>query len=212
MHLENLIQFLFFIAITICVLFGCGGIDSEPTEPTEEPTEVDITQEDLLGIWDIRSINGIPAEAFLESPEGEDLQEQEVQIEQFTIIFAENDSWIINLQFGTIFRFPQVPEDPGFFQPDGSIIIDGTWSGIYSVEDSTLTFTADEADVQVESDPEDFMFQVFEVDSQEQAQRQYIEDFDTFILTPFKESTGSLRGNELILIAPLSKKMVLEKR
>ena len=197
-------------------IFGCGS-DDEKTDNDKSSEEKPVSQpillkEDLLGTWEVVSINGLTSEAFLESPEGEDLEGQKVEVKQFHFVFLADDSWTINLEFEAISDFPDNPPDPGLVLPDGKLDITGVWSGTYNI-DTVLTFLTQKVDVNLTSDPEDFIEKVTEGHiTKEEAEQDYIRQFRDIILTPFKQSTGALKGNTLTLITSAAKKMVLEKQ
>ncbi len=212
---KNSVILFLFVGAVFLVIFGCGS-DEEETDVDKSSEEKPVSQpillkEDLLGTWKVVSINGLTSEAFLESPEGEDFEDVEVEVKQFHFVFSADDSWIINLEFESISNFPDNPPDPGLVLPDGKLDITGVWSGTYNI-DTVLTFLTQKADVKMKSDPEDFIEKVTNGLTEEEAEVDFVQLFKDNILIPFKVSTGALKGNTLTLITSAGKKMVLEKQ
>ncbi len=205
------------IGMVLLVIIGCGS-DEEKPDADEAKEEKPILQpvlpkEDLLGTWQVVSINGLTPGAFFESPVGEDLEEQAVEVKQFHFVFSADDSWTINLELEAIMAFPEILPGPEVVLHEGKMEIKGVWSGAYRVQDSMLFLTTEDADVKMTSDPEGFIEKVTEGNiTAEVAEQQYIEQFRDIILTPFKQSTGTLKGNTFTLITSAAKKMVLEKQ
>ena len=205
------------ISIVFLGIIGCGSDEVKPDvdESSEEkPISQPVWQkEDLLGTWQVVSINGLTPGAFFESPVGEDLEKQGVEVKQFRFVLSADDSWIINLELEAIMAFPEILPGPEVVLRDGKMKIKGIWSGAYKVEDSTIFFTTEKADVKITSDPEDFIEKVIGDNiTKEESEQQYIEEFRDIILTPFKRSTGTLKGNTLTLITTAAKKMVLARQ
>ena len=201
------------IGIVFSGIIGCGSDEEKPDELSEEKSasQPTLLKEDLLGTWEVVSINGLTSEAFLKSPEGEDVKEVVIKITQFHFVFLADDSWTINLEFESISNFPDNPPDPGVVLPDGKLDITGVWSGTYNI-DTALTFLTQKADVNLTSDPQDFIEKVTGGLTEEEAEVDFAQQFIDNLLIPFKVSTGALRGNELTLITSAAKKMVLEKQ
>ncbi len=215
MTLKKFMISILLIGIVFLGIIGCGS-DEEETDADKADEEKPVSQptllkEDLLGTWEVVSINGLTSEAFLESPEGEDVEEVVIKITQFHFVFSTDDSWIINLEFESISNFPDNPPDPGVVLPDGKLDITGVWSGTYNI-DTALTFLTQKADVNLTSDPKDFIEKVTGGLTEEEAEVDFAQQFNDNLLIHFKVSTGALRGNELTLITSAAKKMVLEKQ
>ena len=209
-----LIPFLL-VGIMFLGIIGCGT-DEEETDADKVDEEKPVSQpallkEDLLGTWEVVSINGLTSEEFLESPEGEDFEDVIIKVKQFHFVFSADDSWTINLELESISNFPDDPPDPGLVLPDGKLDITGVWSGTYNI-DTVLTFLTQKADVNLTSVPKDFIEKVTDGLTEEEAEADFVQQFNDNILTPFKVSTGALKGNELILITSAAKKMVLERQ
>ena len=198
-------------------IFGCGS-DEEETDVDKSSEEKPVSQpillkEDLLGTWEVVSINGLTPGAFFESPVGEDLEGQKVEAKQFHFVLSADDSWIINLELEAIMAFPEILPGPEVVLLDGKLEIKGVWSGAYRVEDPMLFFITAEADVKIMSDPQDFIEKVTEGNiTKEEAEQDFIEEFSDVFLTPFKRTIGALKGDKLTLITSAAKKMVLEKQ
>ena len=200
----------------VLVIHGCGS-DEEKTDidksseekPVSEPV---LLKEDLLGTWEVVSINGLTSEAFFESPVGEDLEGQKVEVQQFHFVLSADDSWIINLELEVIMAFPEILPGPEVVLHDGKTKIKGVWSGAYRVEDSILIFITEDADVKMKSDPEDFIAKVTGGLTEEEAEQDYIQEFRNIFLTPFKQSTVALKEDTLTLITSAAKKLVLKKQ
>ena len=101
------------IGVVLLGIVGCGNDDEKLVKPTVEPAAPKLTKEDVLGSWEVVSINGISSEAFLESPEGEDLEEISIKLNTFHFVITDDDSWKINLDFESILDFPDNPPGSG---------------------------------------------------------------------------------------------------
>lgn len=215
MTLKNFMISTLLIGMVFLGIIGCGSDEVKPDvdKSSEEKlvSQPDLQKEDLLGTWKVVSINGLTSEAFLESPEGEDFEDVVIKIKQFHFVFSADDSWISNLEFESISNFPDNPPDPGVVLPDGKLDIIGVWSGTYNI-DTVLTFLTQKADVNLTSDPQDFIEKVTGGLTEEEAEADFVKQFKDNILTPFKQSTAALKGDTLTLITSAAKKMVLEKQ
>lgn len=217
MTLKNFMISILLIGIVFLGIIGCGS-DEEETDADKADEEKPVSQpallkEDLLGTWEVVSINGLTPGAFFESPVGEDLEGQAVEVKQFRFVLSADDSWIINLELEVIIAFPEILPGPEVVLIDGKMEIKGVWSGAYSIVNPMLFFTPEEADVKITSDPEDFIEKLTEGQiTNEQAEQDYIQEFKNIILTPFRRSTATLKEDTLTLNSPGEKKMILERQ
>ncbi len=217
MTLKNFMIPILLMGIVFLGIIGCGSDEEKPDvdESSEEKpvSQPDLPKEDLLGTWEVVSINGLTPGAFFESPVGEDLEGQAVEVKQFRFVLSADDSWIINLELEVIIAFPEILPGPEVVLIDGKMKIKGVWSGAYSVVNPMLFFITEEADVKITSDPEDFIEKLTEGQiTNEQAEQDYIQEFKNIILTPFRRSTATLKEDTLTLNISGEKKMILERQ
>lgn len=199
------------IGIVLLDIVGCGNDDEKPDKPIVEPAAPILTKEDILGTWEVVSINGLTSEAFLESPEGEDFEEISISLRTFLIVFSDDDSWKINLHFESTLDFPDNPPDPEL-PPDGTLNIIGEWSGYYIIEDPKLFLTTTVSDINVISDPADYIQVTTDFLTTEEAEADFDQTFRNDILKTFKQSNVVLQGDKRTLVAPAAKKIVLKKQ
>lgn len=217
MTLKNFMIPILLMGIVSLGIIGCGSDEEKPDidESSEEKpvSQPDLPKEDLLGTWEVVSINGLTPGAFFESPVGEDLEGQAVEVKQFRFVLSADDSWIINLELEVIIAFPEILPGPEVVLIDGKMKIKGVWSGAYSVVNPMLFFITEEADVKITSDPEDFIEKLTEGQiTNVQAEQDYIQEFKNIILTPFRRSTATLKEKTLTLNISGAKKMILERQ
>lgn len=217
MTLKNFMIPILLMGIVFLGIISCGSDEEKPDvdkSSEEKPiSQPDLPKEDLLGTWEVVSINGLTPGAFFESPVGEDLEGQAVEVKQFQFVLSADDSWIINLELEVIIAFPEILPGPEVVLIDGKMKIKGIWSGAYSIINTMLFFTTEEADVKITSDPEDFIEKLTEGQiTNEQAEQDYIQEFKDIILTPFRRSTATLKEDTLTLNSPGAKKMILERQ
>ncbi|MDE0087305.1 MAG: hypothetical protein OXU23_16405 [Candidatus Poribacteria bacterium] len=215
--MKNFMIPILLMGIVSLGIIGCGSDEEKPDidESSEEKpvSQPDLPKEDLLGTWEVVSINGLTPGAFFESPVGEDLEGQAVEVKQFRFVLSADDSWIINLELEVIIAFPEILPGPEVVLIDGKMKIKGVWSGAYSVVNPMLFFITEEADVKITSDPEDFIEKLTEGQiTNVQAEQDYIQEFKNIILTPFRRSTATLKEKTLTLNISGAKKMILERQ
>ncbi len=197
------------IGVVLLGIVGCGNDDEKLVKPTVEPAAPKLTKEDVLGSWEVVSINGISSEAFLESPEGEDLEEISIKLNTFHFVITDDDSWKINLDFESILDFPDNPPDPDL-PPDGKLNVIGEWTGNYIIKDPKLILTPTVADITIESEPEDYIQVATDFLTKEEAEADFDEIFRDDILKPFKQSNVILQSDKRLLLGQAGKKMVLK--
>lgn len=185
-------------------VFGCGSDEEEPEKPTT--TETKEPPEELLGSWEVISINDEDPLAFVNADEPDEEDRPKINTENFTYEFDADGSWTLNVNF----EMGEFPEDP---ENEGKIVLNGDWSGTYTVDDSVLSMVKLETDVDISSIPEDFFENQFEVKEIE-AKNEMLEEFKTHVFNPFAKTTISIDGKTLTLEATgsLKDKMVLEKQ
>ena len=213
MNLKHPILLTLLLSVVLFTIISCGSDEENSNVQVTSDQNPVLHKEELLGTWDVVSINGLTPDAFFESPDGEDIEEQEVKEIEFYYVFSLDDSWTINLVIETISTFPDIGPDLEVVAKEGKMSIIGIWSGTYSIENSVLLITTREATVNIVAVPPDLIEKQTEGNlTLEEAELQYIEEFSKIILTPFKQSTGGLKADNLTLITTPAKKMVLEKR
>lgn len=197
------------IGIVLLGIVGCGNDDEKLDKSTVEPAAPELTKEDILGTWEVVSINDLTPEAFLVSPEGEDLEEISITLRTFLIVFSDDDSWKINLDYESTFDFPDNPPDPDL-PPDGKLNIIGEWTGNYIIKDPKLILTPTVADITIESEPEDYIQVATDFLTKEEAEADFDEEFRDVILKPFKQSNVILQSDKRLLLGQAGIKMVLK--
>lgn len=211
MIMKRLVISTLLIGIVLLDIVGCGNDDEKPDKPIVEPVAPILTKEDILGTWEVVSINSLTSEAFLESPEGENFEEISISLRTFLIVFSDDDSWKINLHFESTLDFPDNPPDPEL-PPDGKLNIVGEWSGCYIIVDSKLFLTTTVSDINVISDPADYIQVATDFLTTEEAEADFDQIFRNEILKTFKQSNVVLQGDKRTLVAPAAKKIVLKKQ
>ena len=96
--------------LILLVYYGCSNDVVEPDKIITEPItpEPEVAPAELLGVWDVISINDGPPLAFInaEEPDIEDRPKEEIAV--FTYDFADDSTWMVNLEF-EMFDFPEDP-------------------------------------------------------------------------------------------------------
>ncbi len=199
-------KFMVFSVLFVCLItmFGCGSDEEEPTTKptTKEPME---PPEELLGSWNVVSINGEDPLIFVNADEPDEEDRPKITTENFIYEFDSDGSWTLNVKF-EMGEFPEEPEN------EGKIVLNGDWSGTYTVDDSVLSMVKLETDVDITSVPEDFFEDFFEV-SMIEAKNEILEKFKTHVFNPFAKTIISIDGDSLTLESTGSakNKMILEK-
>ena len=201
------------IGVVLLGIVGCGNDDEKLDKPIDKPDVKPaapiLTKEDVLGAWEVESINDLTPEAFLESPEGEDLEEISITLNTFHFVFSDDDSWKINLDFESILDFPDNPPDPEL-PPDGKLKIIGEWSGNYTIKDPKLILTPTAADITIKSEPEDYIQVATDGLTKEEAEADLDKIFRDDLLKPFKQSHVILQSDKRMLLGQAGKRMVLK--
>ncbi len=139
MTVKKLVTALFVLTISL-TLFSCGGDDPITRKPKQVP---DVAQEELIGYWNVVSINDKPPldivhayEPPIDVPDiegvksiantdvSDEQEEYEIDIDTFHLNFATDDSFVLNAQFQTTLPLlvqdapDTVPDAPDTNQPD----------------------------------------------------------------------------------------------
>ena len=198
--------------ILLLGLVGCG--DDETTEkPTVEPTKPDpmVSNEALIGSWEVVSINDGPPLAFVNADEPDEEDRPKINIDNFYYNFAADSSWTLNLEFEMV----DFPEDPHREDAEmaGKIDLTAVLSGYFGIQDSILSLTKNSFDVSISPTPEDFFQERLGV-TETLAKQELVGKFNEHILTPFEKSSFTIEGEMLHLESNGSSKakMVLKKR
>jgi len=196
------------VCLMLLTMFGCGSDEEKPEKPTTEPTTTETKEppEELLGSWEVISINDEDPLIFVNADEPDEEDRPKINTENFTYELAADGSWTLNVKFEMV-EFLEIPDI------EGKIVLTGVWSGTYTVDDSILSLVKVETDVNIASVPEDFFHNFFEV-SLIEAKNEIIEKFKTHVFNPFAKTTISIDGDALTLEATGSSKdtMILEKQ
>ena len=195
--------------ISLITIFGCGSDEDGPEKPTTKPTTKEPMEppEELLGSWNVISINGEDPLIFVNADEPDEEDRPKITTENFIYEFDSDGSWTLNVKF-EMGEFPEEPEN------EGKIVLNGDWSGTYTVDDSVLSMVKLETDVvDIASVPEDFFENFFEV-SVIEAKNEILEKFKTHVFNPFAKTIISIDGDSLTFESTGSakNKMVLEKQ
>ena len=200
------------ILLSIIVISGCGSDEVEPDKKIIEPVtpEPEVAPAELLGIWDVVSINDGPPLAFInaEEPDIEDRPKEEISV--FTYDFADDSIWMVNLKF-EMFDFPEDP-NRGDAEKAGRIEVTGVWSGNYTINNSVLSLITSEKDIELISAPPEFLDE-FAEGGENAAKEELMDKFNIHLLKAFEKTNFTVEGGTLTLestgIAESS--MVLEK-
>ena len=98
---EKIFSFLFLlIGLTLLSILVCGS-DAEQPEKPEKPTtpEPTLSNEKLVGSWDVVSINDGPPLAFLNADEPDEEDRPKININHFYYDFAADGSWSLDIDF-----------------------------------------------------------------------------------------------------------------
>lgn len=200
------------VSLTLLSILGCGN-DAEKPEQPEKPTtpEPVVSNEELLGTFDVVSINNGPPLIFLVTDEPDEEDRPEININHFYYEFAAAGSWTLNLDFEMI----EFPEDPHREDPEkaGKVKIVGTWSGSYNLQNSVLSLIKQETDVDLTTVPQDFLQRVLDVEN-DPARQELIDEFDEHIFTEFQNTLITIEADTINLESTSTSKakMVLMKR
>ena len=206
------------VCLSALVIYGCGSDEKEPEKPTVAPStteESTLSTEELLGSWDITSINNQAPDVFVDevfNGEEPDLEDRpKTSIGSFYAVFEENQTWHLNLEM----QMSDFPEDPNKDDPVNAARIEmtGKWSGQYSAEGSELTLTINDTDVIITTNPTDLFETLFEV-SEMSAQQEMTGKFASQVLLPFAKTIVTPEGDKLELQSNVTPNawMILEKQ
>ncbi len=200
------------ILISILIISGCGSAEVEPDKEITEPVipEPEVAPTELLGIWDVISINDGPPLAFInaEEPDIEDRPKEEISV--FTYDFADEGSWIVNLEF-EMFDFPEDP-NRGDAEKAGKIEVTGAWSGNYTINNSVLSLITLEKDIKLISSPPEFLDE-FAEGGEIAARKDLMDKFNMHLLKAFEKTNFTVTDGTLTLksTGTAESSMVLEK-
>lgn len=201
------------IIIPILIISGCGSDEVEPDKEIIEPVtpEPEVAPAELLGTWDVVSINDGPPLAFInsEEPDIEDRPKEKISV--FTYDFAEEGTWILNLEF-RMFDFPEDP-NKGDAEKAGRIEVTGAWSGNYTINNSVLSLNTLENDVELLSTPPEFLDGMAE-GGENAAKEELMEKFNIHLLKAFEKSNYTVEDGILTLESTGTEEsgMVLKKQ
>ena len=189
------------IGIMLLGIVGCG---SEPEELTEEKTEDPtvelsvplLSNEDLLGSWEVVSIHGKTPQVHLQSLEQDGVT---VEVRQFNCVFAADASWTWNLGLEYALDLPELPP--------AKVEAIGVWSGTYVIENLTLSFVTTEETISIKPEPKNFL-EVLGMAEDREAKEAFIKDVGPIT----GKSTYTKQGDTLTLITPAAKKLVFERQ
>ena len=189
------------VGMTLLNVVGCGSDAEGPEKSITRPSVPSLSNEELLGSWEVVSIFGMTPESYLESLSPDGMVEKKVK--QFNLRFAADNSWACNFASETV-----------LVSPDGLAGISksmGIWSGTYTFNSLTLSLILKGSEVQLASDPEDLLQREFGLTIAE-AKQVYDEGFRSDFLKPFVKSTWTKQAGTLILKTPAGEKMELAKK
>ena len=192
------------IGMMLLSVVGCGEDSEKPivlaeektVEPTVEPSVPLLSNEELLGSWEVVSIHGKTPQVHLQSLEQDGVT---VEVRQFNCVFAADASWTWNLGLEYALDLPELPP--------AKVEAIGVWSGTYIIKDLTLSFVTTEETVSIKPEPKNFL-EVFGMAEDREAKEAFIKDVGPIA----GKSTYTKQGDTLILITPAAKKLVFERR
>ena len=214
---QKIFSFLFLlIGLTFLGILGCGG-DAEKPEKPEKPTipepipEPMLTNEKLLGAWDVVSINDGPPLTFINADEPDEEDRPKININHFYYDFAADGSWTLNLDFEMV----EFPEDPHREDPKmaGKVKTVGTWSGSYSIRDTVLSLIKQETAMDITSVPQDFLEKTLGAKDAE-ARQELINEFNAHLFAEFRTTLITIEADTINLESTnaAKAKMVLMKQ
>lgn len=174
------------VSLTLLGVLGCGSDEEKPEQP-EKPTtpEPMVSNEELLGAFDVVSINDGPPLAFINADEPDEEERPKINNNHFYFNFTADGSWTLNLDFEMV----DFPEDPHREDPElaGKVKVVGAWSGSYSIVGSVLFLSKKETDMDLTPVPQDFLKKMFDVE-EEPARQELIDEFSDHIFTEFEKT------------------------
>lgn len=201
------------ILLSIIIISGCGSDEVEPDKKIIEPItpEPEVAPAELLGVWDVISINDGPPLAFInaEEPDIEDRPKEEISV--YTYDFADDLTWILNLEF-EMFDFPEDP-NRGDAEKAGRIEVIGTWSGNYTINHSVLSLITLENEIELISTPPEFLDE-FAEGGENAAKNELIDKFNTHVIKAFAKTNFTMEDRTLTLesTGTAESRMELEKQ
>ncbi len=210
---QKIFSFLFLlVSLTLLGVLGCGS-DAEKPEPPEKPTtpEPMVSNEELLGTFDVVSINDEPPLAFINADEPDEEDRPKININHFYYDFTADGSWTLNLDFEMV----DFPEDPHREDPEmaGKVKTVGAWSGSYNIRDSVLSLIKQETDMDITAVPQDFLEKTLGAKDAE-ARQELINEFNDHLFTEFQTTVITIAADTINLesIGTPKAKMVLMKQ
>lgn len=215
MKQKTLTLTIILLSLSALVIFGCGGDEEEPTPEPTTPEKPTYSSDELVGSWNIMSINDQATDVFVDevlNGEEPDLEDRpKTKINSFFAVFEEDGSWSLNIDF-EMFEFP---EDPNKDDPEkaGKVEMTGKWTGAYSIEGAHLTLTISDSDVNLTPIPAN-LFEVLFDTSEMSARQELLSKFQLQVLLPFSKTSLTIEENKLSLesVASSSAVMILEKQ
>ena len=210
---QRIFSFLFLlISLTVLGILGCGSDEDKPEKPEKSITpEPMLSNEELLGAFDVVSINDGPPLAFINADEPDEEDHPKININHFYYDFAADGSWTLNLDFEMV----EFPEDPHREDPEiaGKVKIEGAWSGSYSIQGSVLSLIKKETDVNLTTVPQDFLEKTFGVKDVE-ARQEIIDEFNEHLFAEFQRTFITIEADTINLESTNTSKakMVLIKQ
>ena len=203
---------LLLLTLTLLGILGCGSDEEKPEKP-EKPTmpEPMLSNEELLGSFDVVSINDEPPLTFINADESDEEDRPKINMDHFYYHFAADGSWTLNLDF----EMADFPENPHRKDPEmaGKVKIVGAWSGSYSIQDSVLSMIKQETDMDLTAVPQDFLEKTFGV-KDVSARQELIDEFNEHVFTDFQRTFITIEADTINLesTGTSKAKMVLVKQ
>ena len=186
MNRKSYVISILFVSVMFLGTVGCGSDVEKPETSIVDPSIPLSSKEDLLGSWEIVSVNGKNPQAFYQSLGRE--EGTEAKLKQFNCVFASDDSW--NWNFELEFASDEPPRE---------VKVIAAWSGTYVVESSTLFLIMEEKNVNIKVEPQE--------EDHEEDEQAFIEG-----VKPIKQATVNIQRDTLLLITPAAKKLVFKKQ
>lgn len=210
---QKIFSFLFLLVnLTLLGVLGCGT-DAEKPEPPEKPTtpEPIVPNAELLGAFDVVSINDEPPLAFINADEPDEEDRPKVNINHFYYDFTADGSWTLNLDFEMV----DFPEDPHREDPEmaGKVKTVAVWSGSYNIRDSVLSLIKQETDMDITSVPQDFLEKTLGAKDAE-ARQELLNEFNDHLFAEFQTTVITIEADTINLesIGTPKAKMALMKQ
>lgn len=185
------------VSLMFLSILGCGS-DAETPEKPEKPTtpEPMLLNQELLGTFDVVSINDGPPLAFVNADESDEADRPKINITHFYYDFTADGAWTLNLDFEMV----DFPEDPHREDPEiaGKVKIVGAWSGSYNIQGSALSLIKKETDVELKAVPQDFLQKTFDVED-EPARQEFIDEFNEHIFNEFEKTVITIEVDTINL-------------